>query len=329
TVMEARSEDAFALLYAISNALAMQGIYIHKVKIGRIGHEAKDLFFIADAWGHKIQNAAQLERLRTTVAMMKQFTRFLPEAPDPAKAMRHFDQFLDKMAEENFPDHIMLFLARTEGMNLLAHLLGSSDYLWDEFLGVHFRDLVPFLEQLAGQEALPRASNKNVIRGELRSRLEKESIFDRKKAALNRFKDDQVFLIDVQHLLDPGGTLMNFSNVLTDLAEVVIDEAVRICSEHMDGKTPGAFTVCGLGEFGGREMGYASDLEMLFVHEDHGSASSSSYEALARHVVQCIETRDKGIFQIDLRLRPYGDAGAWSVPFAEFKRYYSPGGPSA
>src|SRR5262249_5609602 len=67
----------------------------------------------------------------------------------------------------------------------------------------------------------------------------------------------------------------------------------------------------------------------LFVHEDHGSASSSSYEALARHVVQCIETRDKGIFQIDLRLRPYGDAGAWSVPFAEFKRYYSPGGPSA
>src|SRR5262249_28115382 len=126
TVMEARSEDAFALLYAISNALAMQGIYIHKVKIDRIGHEAIDGFFIADAWGHKIQNAAQLERLRTTVAMMKQFTRFLPEAPDPAKAMRHFDQFLDKMAEENFPDHIMLFLAGTEGMNLLAHLLGSS-----------------------------------------------------------------------------------------------------------------------------------------------------------------------------------------------------------
>ena len=34
------------------------------------------------------------------VEMIKQFTRFLPEAPDPAKAMRHFDQFLDKIAEE-------------------------------------------------------------------------------------------------------------------------------------------------------------------------------------------------------------------------------------
>src|SRR5262249_30264373 len=141
TVMEARSRDAFALLYAISNALSMQGMYIHKVTIRNVDAEARDQFFIADPWGRKIQDTRQQERLRMAVAMFKQFTRHLPEAPDPAKAMRHFDQFIDKMAEENFPEHILSFLGQTEGMNLLAHLLGSSDYLWDEFLAIHFRDL--------------------------------------------------------------------------------------------------------------------------------------------------------------------------------------------
>ncbi|HMF02092.1 MAG TPA: hypothetical protein VKK06_19530, partial [Terriglobia bacterium] len=150
--------------------------------------------------------------------------------------------------------------------------------------------------------------------------------FDDKKIALNRFKDDQLFLIDAQHLLDPRATLINFSQTLTDLAEVVIDEAVNMCSEHIDGPTHGAFTVCGLGKFGGREMGYASDLELLFIHEDVGSGSGSNFESLARRVVDCIEARDKGIFQIDLRLRPHGDAGSWSVSFDEFRRYYSSAG---
>ena len=326
TLMEARSQDAFALLYGISNALAMQGIYIHKVEIRRVGNEATDHFFIADASGRKIQGGAQQERLRTAVAMIKQFTRFLPEAPDPAKAMRHFDQFLDKMAEEQFPDRIMTFLARTEGMNLLAHLLGSSDYLWDDFLGIHFRNLVPFLERLAGQTGLPLASGREALRRDLRDRLGAAATFDDKKIALNRFKDDQLFLIDAQHLLDPRATLINFSQTLTDLAEVVIDEAVNMCSEHTDGPTRGAFTVCGLGKFGGREMGYASDLELLFIHEDVGSGSGSNFESLARRVVDCIEARDKGIFQIDLRLRPHGDAGSWSVSFDEFRRYYSSAG---
>ena len=90
--------------------------------------------------------------------MIKQFTHFLPEAPDAAKAMRHFDQFLDKMAEERSPDHILSFLAEKEGMNQLAHLLGSSDYLWDDFLGIRFNDLLPILRDLNQSSIRPDPS---------------------------------------------------------------------------------------------------------------------------------------------------------------------------
>jgi glutamate-ammonia-ligase adenylyltransferase len=328
TVMEAHSEDAYALLYAISNALALQGIYIHGVKIRSSGHEAHDRFMISDRWGRKIQDPAMQERLRTEVAMIKQFTRFLPVAPDPARAMRHFDQFLDKMADEKFPDHVMTFLAGSDGMNLLAHLLGSSDYLWDDLLRIHFLDLLPLLERFA-RRGTPEVSSRDSLRAELRSRTSRLATFEEKKVAFNRFKDDQLFLIDVQHLLTTQDTLIDFSESVTDLAEVVIDEALRVCAEQMSEAMPGLFTVCGLGKFGGREMGYASDLELIFVHEERTGSPTSYFESLARRIIEFIEARRKGIFEIDLRLRPYGDFGAWSTPFDEFKRYYSSEGAAA
>jgi glutamate-ammonia-ligase adenylyltransferase len=333
TIMDARSADSFAFLYAVSNALAMRGTYIHSVQIRSHEREVRDQFFLTDQWGRKIEDSREQQRLRMAVAMIKQFTRYLPQSPDPAKAMRHFDRFLDKIAEEDFPDHILDFLAGAEGMNMLAHLLGSSDFLWEDFLGLHFRDLLPILEDFAKRELQSGPSYKAALRQRIRASLAQVAAMpiDEKKHVLNQFKDREVFLIDAKHLLDPRVTLMDFSGSLTDLAEVVIDEAAQICYEHLagqrgrpmyDDRTPCPFTICGLGKFGGREMGYASDLELLFVHSSP-AGNSSFFESLARHTVEFIEARRQGIFHVDLRLRPYGDAGAWSVPFEQLASYYS------
>jgi len=319
TVVEAQSDDSFAFLYAISNALSMRGVYIHKVKIRSAGNQAVDQFFVVDQWGHKIQDAVEQERLRMAVAMIKQFTGFLPEAPDPAKAMRHFDQFLDKTGEEELPDPIISYFSSKDGMNVLAHLLGSSDFLWDEFLSTHFREFVPSLEDFGKRQ-------EKSFRDELRSLLKEPSSFEEKKKVLNSFKDRRLFLIDVRHLLDSQMSLTDFSQALTELAEVVIDEAARICAEHLGG-APHPFAIFGLGKFGGCEMGYASDLELLFVHD--GEGSTPFFESLARQVFGFIEARSKGIFHIDMRLRPYGEKGALSTLFAQFAKYYSIDGAAA
>jgi [glutamine synthetase] adenylyltransferase / [glutamine synthetase]-adenylyl-L-tyrosine phosphorylase len=328
TVMKARSGNAFALLYAISNALSMQGIYIHNVKIRSVDREARDEFFIADKWGRKIEEQDRQERLRTAVAMIKQFTSFLPEAPDPAKAMVHFDQFLDKVAAEESPVRVMRFLSQPEGMNLLAHLLGSSDYLWDDFLGVHFPNLLPLLEGLSTKNIFPTVS-KGALRAALRDHIGRAGTAEGKIAAIKRFRDDQVFLIDAYHLVDPRATLIDFSEALTSLAEAIIEEAVALCLETGGGGDGGAFAVCGLGKFGGRELGYASDLELIFVHEAQDITANTFFESIARRVIEIVEGPNERIFQIDLRLRPYGDAGAWSIPLEEFRRYYSPAGSAA
>jgi len=127
--------------------------------------------------------------------------------------------------------------------------------------------------------------------------------------------------------------------------KVALDEAARICYERLveshgeparaDG-SPATFTICGLGKFGGREMGYASDLEVLFVHDGPGRTLSSKpidnglfFERLAQQVVEFIEAREKGVFHIDLRLRPHGKAGALATPFERLASYYSKNGEAA
>ncbi len=331
TVMSIRAADSFAFLYAISNALAMRGVYIHKVKIGSIGERVEDEFFIADRSGRKIVDPREQDRLHTAVRAIKEFTGYLPEAPDPAKAMRHFDQLLDKLAEEEFPERTLSFLAEREGMNILAHLLGSSDYLWDDFLGVRFAELIPVLTDIANTGLPARDSlQRNLVKT-----LRAASTFEEKKKVLNRFKDEQVFVIDVQRVLEKAN-LMEFSQALTDLAEVVVDEAVRVSHDRLavqrgrpllEDRRALPFAVCALGKFGGCEMGYASDLELLFVHE--GAGNGEFFESVALQVNDFVETRPKGIFHIDLRLRPYGEKGSASTSFDQFIRYYSQGGPAA
>src|SRR5262249_58226036 len=100
--------------------------------------------------------------------------------------------------------------------------------------------------------------------------------------------------------------------------------------------SPCKFTIWGLGKFGGREMGYASDLETLFVHDGQGRTRGDKpidnglfFQHLAQQVVEFIEAREKGIFHIDLRLRPHGKAGALATPLQQLAHYYKEHGKAA
>ena len=92
---------------------------------------------------------------------------------------------------------------------------------------------------------------------------------------LNAFKDEQMLLADMRHLLDPQVDLVAFSAAITDLAEAVVESALRACLDEVarthgrprdeSGRVP-PVAVLGLGKFGGREMGYASDIELVVVY---------------------------------------------------------------
>ena len=96
---------------------------------------------------------------------------------------------------------------------------------------------------------------------------------------------------------------------------------------------PATLAICALGKCGGRELGFASDIELMFVFAGNGRttgpeviSTAEYYEKLVIGVAGAIRAKREGIFEIDLQLRPYGRAGSMAVSLGAFRRYFGPGG---
>jgi glutamate-ammonia-ligase adenylyltransferase len=80
-------------------------------------------------------------------------------------------------------------------------------------------------------------------------------------------------------------------------------------------------------------MGYASDIELVFVYGEPApevaAAAGSFHEQVVRELVDFIAARQEGIFHVDLRLRPHGAKGPLASPLSALAEYYRPGGGAA
>jgi glutamate-ammonia-ligase adenylyltransferase len=341
TVMDIQSDDTPAFLYAFANALAMRNIYISKAQVESAGDKIHDRFFVRNRHGHKLLNRAEQEQLRLTAALIKQFTHALTWAPDPAKALDSFDQFLDLIVQDHGKgsQEALAFLSDKKSLPILARLLGASDFLWEDFLRRQHDNLLPLLQNyrdaplIMPQAALCKALDKLVG---------KAKTDEARKAALNSFKDRELFRIDMKHIVEPSTSLPDFSLAISQLAEVIVERSLADCRAKLDklygrpklaDKKPCPFAILGAGKFGGREMGYASDIEVLFVYGGPGRTSgkqaidnSEYFERLGHELLQWIEAKQEGIFHIDVRLRPHGGKGSLANAFDEICAYYSADG---
>jgi [glutamine synthetase] adenylyltransferase / [glutamine synthetase]-adenylyl-L-tyrosine phosphorylase len=338
TVMDVRGTDAPGFLYALTNAMATRGLYVHEVRIDSAAGLAHDRFLIGHADGRKLEAGAEQDVLRLAVALIKQFVHVLPSAPDPARALRYFDQFLDLLMTDA-PESLAAF-GSPESLTQLARLLGSSAFLWEDVLRVQFQRLLPVLVDWRARPLLDRAQQ----RAALGDRIAAASETGQKRQALNEYKDEQLLLVDVKRLLEPELTLERFSAALSALAEAVVESALDLALAHLvevhgapldDRGERCPVALMGLGKFGGREMGYASDVELLVVYGGPGQSEGTHiengqfFEELVRELSEWIAAREDGIFHVDLRLRPHGNKGPLASPLQAVCEYYRLGGQAA
>jgi glutamate-ammonia-ligase adenylyltransferase len=345
TILSIRSTDTPAFLYAFANALAMRGIDIRKARFENVGGTLDDRFFVRDRLGRKLDNLAEQQALVLTATIIKQFTHFLTWAPDPTKAMEAFDQFLDltvKATTGRAQRKALAFLSDKKALPLLARLLGASDFLWEDFLRRQHGNLLPLLQDYRDT---PLITPKATLRKTLDRLVDRARTEAARKDALNQFKDRELFRIDMKHIVDPRTSLGDFSLALTDLADVIVGRSLHDCQAMLNKRygaprladqKPCPFAILGMGKFGGRELGYASDIEVLFVYGGPGRTvgrrgieNSEYFERLAHELLQWIEAKQEGIFHLDVRLRPHGGKGALATPLEEIVNYYSARGQAA
>jgi len=149
-----------------------------------------------------------------------------------------------------------------------------------------------------------------------------------------------MFRIDLRHITGHCGDV-EFSRSLSDLADVVVAAAAELSHAQLAprfGKPqlagqPCPWAILAAGKFGGREMGFASDLELLFVYRGPGQSSgrrtvdnSTYFEEFVRTFLKTLKTRKEGIFEIDLRLRPFGSKGTLASALPALQDYYAADG---
>ncbi|MCU0522643.1 MAG: glutamine synthetase adenylyltransferase [Anaerolineae bacterium] len=348
TVLNITAPDTIGFLYEFTNALAYSRVYIARVDVESFGNRAHDTLFVTDAQGRKITSPDRERELRAAVVLIKHFTHLLPHTPDPETALLHFREFIHNLFRQpNWPDEFAS-LENPEVLSRLARLLGVSDFLWDDFLRMQYANLFPVVRDA---DALDTSKSRAALQSELEAALSivhtgPQSIASGTswRNTLNAFKDREMFRIDMRHILGHTQEFWDFSEELTALAEVVVNAAFHLCHEDLRAQhgTPctenGAISemaVFALGKCGGHELGFASDIELLFVYSGNGRTTGPQtittaefYEKLVTLFLQSIEAKREGIFEIDLQLRPYGKAGSMAVALEAFRRYFAPEGPA-
>ncbi len=338
TLLTINSIDTPGFLFAFSNALSSLRVNVARSMVRTEGRHVRDVFWLAQPSGGKIESESQLRQVRAAAALIKRFIHLLPSTPDPGQALRQFNSLTSQILGRPGWAADLRGLESPGVLETLAEMMGASRFLWEDFLKVQRENLFPLLLDAGALDYCP---SKSEIRAVAPSGMGDGKPYGERVRALNELKDREMFRADLRYITGRSD-LRSFGAELTTLAEVLVEEAFALGMEsarerfgaarRADGAECG-WAIFALGKFGGRDMGFGSDIELLFVYESEGETdgrqraqTSTWFEVAIREFLRALETRQQGIFEVDMRLRPYGSNGPLASSLAAFEHYYGANG---
>ncbi|MEE9614626.1 MAG: bifunctional [glutamate--ammonia ligase]-adenylyl-L-tyrosine phosphorylase/[glutamate--ammonia-ligase] adenylyltransferase, partial [Thermodesulfobacteriota bacterium] len=236
-------------------------------------------------------------------------------SPEPERSLSHMERFLSAIGPR-----VGLYSILTENPSLTEQLLklfGSSEFL-SRALSEQPANLDLLLSEQMGK---PHKSAEESARefGAVVSEDYEESL-----DGLRRLRNQELFRIglnDVLGRLSPAEA----TGQISSLAEAALGAGLRMAFEETAKRygrpSDERFAIIALGKFGGSELSYGSDLDILFVYADGegetsgtGKKTVSNHEffvALAQRIINALSmrTREGVVFTVDMRLRPSGSSG--------------------
>lgn len=234
---------------------------------------------------------------------------WLSAAPDPDLGLLQLRRLAEGAARS-------AALARTFRESPVAaervcHLLGSS-----RLVGEALRREPEFVDALAGGPALDERSREELVEEGLET-LEWRPGVEERRQGLRRFKRRHLLRIAARDLLGLADVASTEAE-LSALADACVEAALRSL------EPPLPFAVIGMGRFGGGELSYASDIDVLFVFEGDGPSDFHAAEATATALMHEIgaTTTEGQTFRIDADLRPEGKQGPLARSLDSYRAYY-------
>ncbi|MDQ6927349.1 MAG: bifunctional [glutamine synthetase] adenylyltransferase/[glutamine synthetase]-adenylyl-L-tyrosine phosphorylase [Actinomycetota bacterium] len=241
---------------------------------------------------------------------------WLSEAPDPDLGLLGLR--LLSSGAHRATELAVTFRESPEGARRLCMLLGTSRRLTDAL--EHNPDLIPVLGEPDGlaprsdEALLAGAASALAWRGDLEGR----------QRGLQRFQRREELRIAAADVLGlsahPGEeSLIVTASELSGLAEASVEAALRAVDP------PLPFAVIAMGRFGGAELSYASDLDLLFVYDGSTAEDFAVAEKTAEGLLQFLAgvTPAAGVYSVDAGLRPEGKDGPLARSLEGYGKYYN------
>jgi len=181
------------------------------------------------------------------------------------------------------------------------------------------------LDELLDTRNLYAAPDFDAMRADLRQRLQEvEGDVERQMDVMRHFKHAHVFRLAAQDLAGalPLETLSDYLSALADLVLAQVLETLwpTVRGRHRD--TP-RFAIIGYGKLGGKELGYASDLDLIFLYDDEAPEAGEIYARFGQRINSWLNSQTPAglLYETDLRLRPDGASGLLVSSVAAFAEY--------
>ncbi len=276
---------------------------------------------------------------RTSARTRELFERTAPfllsrilASPDPDMALANLERFVSRAG------------ARAAQYALLAENPGAAEKLififgTSEFLSKGITERPEDIDLLLS----PGLSETIKTRDAFLHELKKEALapgldLEARLDAMRRVRNAEVLRIGLCHMAGSIGPA-EVSAQMTDLAEAALETAISIAREDLARRYPwpegASFAVIGLGKLGGRELGYGSDLDIIFIYETRPEGGGQEpapidpeamdyFIRLSQRIITAltIKTREGSVFSVDTRLRPSGSAGPLVVSVDSLIRYH-------
>lgn len=244
------------------------------------------------------------------------------EEADPDSGLLAFR----KVSEELSDSQWYLRLLRDEGSaaETLAHTLGASRFAGQLLL------VSPEAVQMLGDADGRRPRGQEDLRRRMRAAAGRREDPEAAVASIRAIRRAEIFRIAVADLADELD-LEQVGEALADLADATIVaslEAVTRAVERRRGQQlPTDLLIVGMGRLGGREMGYSSDADVLYVHDPREGADEQLAQEMAAEVVTELRQLmgapgSDPPLGLDADLRPEGKAGPMIRSLASYATYY-------
>jgi glutamate-ammonia-ligase adenylyltransferase len=251
-------------------------------------------------------------------ALVPQLIQAAAEMPNPDETLSRSLDLLESISRR--AAYLALLQQYPQALRKVAELVSSSSWA-AEYLQRH----PILLDELLDPRLLDVLPDWSGLRRALESKLaELEPDTERQMDLLRETHHAQVFRLLAQ---DVAGlyTVEKLADHLSELADILLDAALRhawlkMLKRHVEQPK---FAVISYGKLGGKELGFASDLDLVFLYDDSSPEAGENYGRLGTRLNTWLsaQTAAGQLFETDLRLRPNGESGLVVSSMESFRKY--------